>query len=69
MTKDLRYDEIGYWSEIKLDIIEEYAAAYSSILSSRSSPSFYHLFFASHKPVAENIVQYVFNKYASRRGS
>jgi three-Cys-motif partner protein len=29
----------------------------------------YYLFFASHKPVAENIVQYVFNKYASRRGS
>lgn len=44
MTKDLRYDEIGYWSEIKLDIIKEYAVAYSRILSSRSSPSFHHLY-------------------------
>ncbi|MCK4390888.1 MAG: three-Cys-motif partner protein TcmP [Desulfobacterales bacterium] len=44
MTKGLRYDEIGYWSEIKLDIIKEYAAAYSRILSSRSSPIFYHFY-------------------------
>lgn len=44
MATDLRYDEIGYWSEIKLDIIKEYAAAYSRILSSRTSPNFYHLY-------------------------
>lgn len=24
MSKGLRYDEIGYWSEVKLDIIKEY---------------------------------------------
>jgi three-Cys-motif partner protein len=29
----------------------------------------YYLFFASHKPVAEYIVQDIFNKYADRRGS
>jgi three-Cys-motif partner protein len=29
----VRFDEIGYWSEIKLDIVQEYAAAYSAILS------------------------------------
>jgi len=28
----------------------------------------YYLFFASHKPVAEDIVKYIFNKYANRRG-
>lgn len=32
MTASL-FDEIGYWSEIKLDIIREYAQAYSTILS------------------------------------
>jgi three-Cys-motif partner protein len=32
MTK-LKYDEIGYWSEIKLDIIREYATAYTTIMS------------------------------------
>lgn len=30
------YDEIGYWSEIKLEIIEKYAGAYSQILSHQS---------------------------------
>ena len=29
----LRFDEIGYWSEIKLDIVRKYASAYSTILS------------------------------------
>jgi len=27
----MRYDEIGYWSEVKLDIVREYAAAYSDL--------------------------------------
>jgi len=30
-----RLDEIGYWSEIKLDIIREYAKAYATILSAQ----------------------------------
>lgn len=32
----LRFDEIGSWSEIKLDILREYAAAYSTILSAQT---------------------------------
>lgn len=44
MTDPLKYDEIGYWSEIKLDIIKEYASAYSRIMSSQTSPQFYHLY-------------------------
>jgi len=28
-----KYDEIGYWSEIKLEIVRKYAQAYSTILS------------------------------------
>jgi len=31
----LKFDEIGYWSEIKHDIIKKYAGAYSTILSRR----------------------------------
>jgi three-Cys-motif partner protein len=31
MSED--FDEIGYWSELKLEIIEKYARAYSTILS------------------------------------
>lgn len=32
----VKFDEIGYWSEIKLEIIEKYAQAYSQILSNQS---------------------------------
>lgn len=33
----VEFDEIGYWSEVKLDIVREYGAAYSAILSRQSS--------------------------------
>lgn len=34
MTKKaLRLDEIGYWSEVKLEIVSKYAAAYSTIMA------------------------------------
>ncbi len=42
--KELILDEIGYWSEIKLAIIREYAHAYSKILSAQKDPSFYHVY-------------------------
>ncbi|OPY74713.1 MAG: hypothetical protein A4E65_03767 [Syntrophorhabdus sp. PtaU1.Bin153] len=32
----MKYDEIGEWSEIKLDILKEYAGAYTAILSKKS---------------------------------
>jgi len=31
--RKIRLDEIGYWSEIKMDIIKKYAAAYSLIMN------------------------------------
>ena len=31
----LKYDKIGYWSEVKLDIIRKYAKAYSTILNNQ----------------------------------
>lgn len=39
--KRLKFDEIGYWSEVKLDIVKDYASAYSRILSART---FYHVY-------------------------
>ena len=33
------YDEIGYWSEIKLEIIRQYASAYSTIMAKHSDLS------------------------------
>jgi three-Cys-motif partner protein len=35
--KAFKYDEIGYWSEIKLHIVREYASAYSKILAAQSA--------------------------------
>jgi len=32
---NVRLDEIGYWSEVKLDIIKEYAEAYSVIMNAQ----------------------------------
>lgn len=34
--KPLRLDEIGYWSELKLDIVRNYASAYSTILTKQA---------------------------------
>jgi three-Cys-motif partner protein len=34
-----KFDEIGYWSEIKLDIINQYAKRYSQILSHQILPN------------------------------
>lgn len=44
MPRGPKFDRIGYWSELKLDIIREYAAAYSTILTARRNPSFYHIY-------------------------
>ncbi len=38
------FEEIGYWSEIKLDIIGKYALPYSRILSSQRNPEFHHVY-------------------------
>src|SRR5437870_3842922 len=32
-NKALRLDEIGYWSEVKLEIVRKYATAYSVIMA------------------------------------
>jgi len=32
-----KYDEIGYWSEVKLDITRKYASAYSAIMNKQKS--------------------------------
>ncbi len=39
-----KFDEIGYWSEIKLRIVKEYAAAYSRILAAQTTTKFHHVY-------------------------
>lgn len=40
----LKFDEIGYWSEVKLAIVKEYAAAYSNILTAQTKPKLHHVY-------------------------
>jgi three-Cys-motif partner protein len=44
MVKRLQFDEIGQWSEIKLEILKEYARAYSTILAAQKHPRFHHVY-------------------------
>ena len=40
----LKFDAIGNWSEIKLEILRKYAAAYSTILAARTEPQLEHFY-------------------------
>ena len=40
----LRFDEIGYWSEVKLEIVRDYAKEYSKILSAQTNPYLHHVY-------------------------
>ncbi len=42
-SQDLEFDEIGYWSELKLDIIRKYATAYATILARQPGLSFSYI--------------------------
>ncbi len=39
-----QFDEIGYWSEVKLEILKNYATAYSTILTAQRNPSLHHVY-------------------------
>lgn len=41
MRTSIEFDEIGYWSEIKLEIVRDYASAYSRILTTKKLPHIY----------------------------
>ncbi len=44
MVPQPQFDEIGVWSEVKLEIIKEYAKAYSTILAAQKNPSLEHIY-------------------------
>jgi three-Cys-motif partner protein len=44
MAPELQFDEIGLWSEVKLEIIKEYAKAYSTILAAQRNPRLEHIY-------------------------
>lgn len=42
--KPFKLDEIGYWSEVKLDIVREYASAYSMIMNKQHAAIRSHIY-------------------------
>jgi hypothetical protein len=44
MNREVEFDEINIWSEVKLAILKEYASAYSKILAAQQNPSFHHVY-------------------------
>lgn len=40
---ELKFDESGYWSQVKLDIIRDYAKAYTTILKAQQKFSFVYI--------------------------
>jgi three-Cys-motif partner protein len=44
MSGQFQFDRIGYWSEVKLEILKKYASAYSTILAAQKNPSLYHVY-------------------------
>jgi three-Cys-motif partner protein len=55
MRGDLHYDEIGSWTEIKLEILKEYAAAYSAILSKQTKASLFHVYIDAFAGAGQHI--------------
>lgn len=41
---DPKFDEVGQWTQIKLEILRKYATAYSTILASQTSPRLSHFY-------------------------
>src|SRR5678815_2858556 len=48
-----KFDRIGYWSEIKLEIIRKYATAYSTILAAQ--PSLTHVYIDGFAGAGEHL--------------
>lgn len=40
----LEFDTVGYWTEIKLDIVKEYLPAYTTILHSKKKADFHYIY-------------------------
>jgi three-Cys-motif partner protein len=53
MSDASKFDEIGYWSEVKIEILGKYAAAYSRILASQ--PALYHVYIDGFAGAGEHI--------------
>jgi len=62
--KKLRFDEIGYWSEIKLEIVKDYASEYSKILvAQKSKVSLEHVYIDAFAGAGVHLSKYDKSKF------
>lgn len=54
----MKFDLIGYWSEIKLDIIRKYAKAYSHVIKAQTKPRFTHIYIDGFAGAGEHISRF-----------
>jgi three-Cys-motif partner protein len=55
LRRQLQFDKIGIWSEIKLEIIREYAKAYSTILSAQTKTPLSHVYIDAFAGAGQHI--------------
>ena len=53
--KKLEFDKIGYWSELKIEIIEKYANAYSKVIAAQKSPRLEHFYVDAFAGAGEHV--------------
>ncbi|MBN2037227.1 MAG: three-Cys-motif partner protein TcmP [Chitinispirillaceae bacterium] len=53
--KKLQYDEIGYWSEVKLDIIKEYASAYTAVMAGQKKAKLKYIYIDAFSGAGQHI--------------
>lgn len=51
----MNFDKIGYWSELKLEIIRNYAQAYSTIIARQKKPRLEHAYIDGFSGAGEHI--------------
>jgi three-Cys-motif partner protein len=57
MARHLQFDEIGIWSEIKLEILKKYAKAYSTILSAQTKVSLSYVYIDAFAGAGQHIAK------------
>jgi three-Cys-motif partner protein len=53
--KTLKYDKIGYWSEVKLDMVREYASAYTTIMAGLKNNRFTYIYIDAFAGAGQHI--------------
>ena len=57
MAPKLKFDKIGYWSVLKLEILKKYAAAYTRIMRAQTDPDLHYSYIDAFSGAGTHIVK------------